>query len=139
MKKVEINYRLLNKYFNQWKNLNIFNRNKQKIKLRNMHSPDIEIRGNKKRHIKIKYSRALTSKTSLSSIKSEGRSNTSGNFYIKKMRVRNIIVNSNNYSTIKYKTENNYNKDIKLSNIIYMIDNKNIITKYFKYWKKMKL
>ena len=55
------------------------------------------------------------------------------------MRVRNIIVNSNNYSTIKYKTENNYNKDIKLSNIIYMIDNKNIITKYFKYWKKMKL
>ena len=104
-----------------------------------MHSPDIEIRGNKKRHIKIKYSRALTSKTSLSSIKSEGRSNTSGNFYIKKMRVRNIIVNSNNYSTIKYKTENNYNKDIKLSNIIYMIDNKNIITKYFKYWKKMKL
>ena len=103
-----------------------------------MHSPDIEIRGNKKRHIKIKYSKALTSKTSLSSIKSEGKSNTSGNFYIKKMRVRNIIINSSDYLFLNYKTENNYNRKIKLSRIINRIENHNIIAKCFKYWKKHK-
>ena len=138
IKKVEDNFRFLNKYFKRWKSLNIFKEKEPKIKLRNMHSPDIEIRGNKKRHIKIKYSKALTSKTSLSSIKSEGKSNTSGNFYIKKMRVRNIIINSSDYLFLNYKTENNYNRKIKLSRIINRIENHNIIAKCFKYWKKHK-
>ena len=137
IKKNENNLRILNKYFNQWKNSNIFNEKKSKIKFRNMHSPDIELRGNKKRHIKIKYSKALTSKTSLSSIKTE-RSNTSGILNIKKMKVRNIIVNSSDYQYLKHKTENNYNRSFKLSKIINKIENRNIIAKCFKYWKKIK-
>ena len=137
IKKNENNLRILNKYFNQWKNSNIFNEKKSKIKFRNMHSPDIQLRGNKKRHIKIKYSKALTSKTSLSSIKTE-RSNTSGILNIKKMKVRNIIVNSSDYQYLKHKTENNYNRSFKLSKIIKKIENRNIIAKCFKYWKKIK-
>ena len=107
-----------------------------------MYSPDMEIRGNKnkKRHIKIKYNnRALTSKTSLSSIKSEGRSNSGTNFYVKKMKVRSVVINTNNYSIINYKTYNNNNiRNIKLSNIIKKINEKIVINNCFKYWKKIK-
>ena len=136
-KKIKYNISILNKYFNQWKQ---FNKNGKKIKIRNMHSPDIEIRGNKnkKRHIKIKFSKALTSKTSLSSIKSEGRSNSSSHFYIKKMRVRSVVINNFDHSIINYKTDNNYKKYIKLSNIIERIDNKISTIKCFKNWKKNK-
>ena len=137
-KKIEKNLVILNKYFKKWK---YFVNDNNKKKIRNMYSPDMEIRGNKskKRHIKIKYNnRALTSKTSLSSIKSEGRSNSSTNFYIKKMRIRSVVINTNNYSIINYKTENNDIRNIKLSNIIKKIEEKNIINNCFKYWKKNK-
>ena len=139
-KKIEKNLLILKKYFKKWKNF-VNDNNISKKKIRNMYSPDMEIRGNrnKKRHIKIKYNnRALTSKTSLSSIKSDGRSNSSSNFYIKKMRIRSVVINTNNYSIINYKTENNDLRNIKLSNIITKIDDKNIINNCFKYWKKNK-
>ena len=128
----------LNKYFNRWKQFsNLFNDNTKKINLRNMYSPDMEIRGNKskKRHIKIKLNSALTSKSSLSSIKSDGKSNSSCHFYIKKMRVRNVVINNSDYSIINYKSENN-KRDIKLLNILNKIDNKSDIIKCFKTWKK---
>ena len=140
-KKIKCNLIILNKYFNKWKKFSdLFNDNGPRIKLRNMHSPDMEIRGNKnkKKHIKIKLSRALTSKTSLSSIKSEGRSNSSSHFYIKKMRVRSVVININNYSIINYKTENNYKRNTKLYEILNKIDNKSDIIKCFKIWKKGK-
>ena len=139
LKKIKYRLIILNKYFMQWKKYtNLFN--KKKIKIRNMHSPDMELRGNKnkKRHIKIKYSKALTSKTSFSSIKSEGRSNSSRHFYIKKMKVRNVVINSFDHSIINYRTENNYMKQIKLSYVMQKIDNKSDIIKCFKIWKKNK-
>jgi hypothetical protein len=140
-KKIEYNLIILNKYFNLWKQFsNLFNNNGPRIKFRNMHSPDMEIRGNKskKKHIKIKLSRALTSKTSLSSIKSEGRSNSSSHFYIKKMRVRSVVINTNNYSIINFRTENVYNRNTKLFSIINKINDKSDIIKCFKIWKKGK-
>ena len=137
-KKIKYNLNILNKYFNRWKQFsNLFNDNGPRIKFRNMHSPDMQIRG-KKKHIKIKLSSALTSKTSLSSIKSEGRSNSSSHFYIKKMKVRSVVINTNNYSIINFKTENNYKKSTKLNDIINKIDNKSDIIKCFKIWKKGK-
>ena len=142
IRKIENDFSLLNKYFKIWKYFIIsFNDNNQpKIRLRQMHSPDMEIRGtkNKKRHIKIKYNRALTSKTSLSSIKSDGRSNSSSNFYIKKMKIRNIVINTFDNSIISYKTEDNYKKNTKLYNIIEKIETKANILKCFKCWKKSK-
>ena len=102
-----------------------------------MHSPDMQIRG-KKKYIKIKLSKALTSKTSLSSIKSEGRSNSSSHFYIKKMKVRSVVINTNNYSIVNFKTDNNYKRNIKLNEILNKIDNKSDIIKCFKIWKKGK-
>ena len=137
-KKIKYNLIILNKYFNRWKQFsNLFNDNGPRIKFRNMHSPDMQIRG-KKKHIKIKLSSALTSKTSLSSIKSEGRSNSSSHFYIKKMKVRSVVINTNNYSIVNFKTENNYKKNTKLNDIINKIDNKCDIIKCFKIWKKGK-
>jgi len=140
-KKIEYNLIILNKYFNLWKQFsNLFNDNGPRIKFRNMHSPDMAIRGNKskKKHIKIKLSRALTSKTSLSSIKSEGRSNSSSHFYIKKMKVRSVVINTNNYSIINFRTENVYNRNIKLFSIINKINDKSDIIKCFKIWEKGK-
>ena len=143
-KKMKYNFSILNKYYRQWKQFSdSFNDNGRPIlKLRNMHSPDLEIKGNKskKRYIKIKYSKALTSKTNISSIISEGRSNSSSSrFYVKKMKVRNLVVNANaNNQMIKYKEESNYTRNIKLSYILQKIDNKTNIIKCFKSWKKQK-
>ena len=80
----------------------------------------------------------MTSKTSLSSIKSDGRSNSSSNFYIKKMKIRNIVINTFDHSIISYKTEDNYKKNTKLYNIIEKIETKANILKCFKCWKKSK-
>ena len=143
-KKMNDNLSILNKYFDQWKQFSdSFNDNGRPIlNIRNMHSPDLEIRGNKskKRYIKIKYSRALTSKTNLSSIVTEGRSNSSSSsFYVKKMKVRNIMINTATKLPIyKYKEESNCKKNIKLSYIIQKIDNKANIVKCFKSWKIVK-
>ena len=143
-KKMKYNFSILNKYYRQWKQFSdSFNDNGRPIlKLRNMHSPDLEIKGNKskKRYIKIKYSKALTSKTNISSIISEGRSNSSSSrFYVKKMKVRNLVVNANaNNQIIKYKEESTYTRNIKLSYILQKIDNKTNIIKCFKSWKKQK-
>ena len=143
-KKMKYYFYILNKYYRQWKQFSdSFNDNGRPIlKLRNMHSPDLEIKGNKskKRYIKIKYSKALTSKTNISSIISEGRSNSSSSrFYVKKMKVRNLVVNANtNNQIIKYKEESNYTRNIKLSYILQKIDNKTNIIKCFKSWKKQK-
>ena len=143
-KKMNDNLSILNKYFDQWKQFSdSFNDNGRPIlNIRNMHSPDLEIRGNKskKRYIKIKYSRALTSKTNLSSIVTEGRSNSStSSFYVKKMKVRNIMINTATKLPIyKYKEESNCKKNIKLSYIIQKIDNKANIIKCFKSWKIVK-
>ncbi len=105
----------------------------------------------KKKHVKIKFTRTITSKTSLSSKKSEENANSSG-VHTKKMRVKNIVVNPsvyfrNNSSNTKthmlFKNflSNNldYNPNIlKLLNLINKIENKNIKFKYFIFWKKGK-
>ena len=142
------NIALLNKYFKDWnKYINKYNEDsKSKIKI-NLHSPDMEIRGNKakKKYIKVKFTRAITSKTSIGSIKSEAKSNSS-NIQTKKMRIKNIVVNpeeyiattllNNNplYNSSVNKTKKSY---IKLLNIMDKIDNKSMKYKCFKYWKKM--
>lgn len=131
----------------------------KKIKFNNnLHSPDMEIRGgnkSKKKYIKVKYSKAMTSKTSIGSIKSEGKSNNSL-IQTKKMRIKNVVVNpsdyianiliNNNsslYSSINNNIDNNNNNNvkansIKLINLIDKIDSKNLRFKYFKLWKKIK-
>ena len=118
----------------------------------NLHSPDMEIRGgnkSKKKYIKVKYSKAMTSKTSIGSIKSEGKSNNSL-LQTKKMRIKNVVVNPsdyianilmNNNSSLysNNNTNNNINANtIKLIKLIDKIESKNLRFKYFKYWKKIK-
>jgi len=140
------NLNLLSDNFKKWlKNVN--NYKKPKIKF-NLHSPDMEIRGNKskKKHIKVKYSRAITSKTSIGSIKSDAKSNSSS-IHTKKMRIRNIVVNPSEYLTTTLINNNPiYNKNINKKNkriiklllLIDKIDNNNMIFKCFKHWKNKK-
>ena len=138
-------FNILNNYFKKWnKTTNkYYEKAKSNIKI-NLHSPDMEIRQkSKKKHIKIKYSRAITSKTSIGSIKSEGKSNSS-TIHTKKMRIKNVVVGQTEYLTTTLLNNsqmnmNNINKNkktIKLLFLIDKIDNKNLMYKCFKYWKK---
>ena len=109
---------ILNKYFKKWFNLTkSFNKEYNQKK-------------------------ALTSKASISSIKSEERQNISNNFSIKQMRIRNIIINTNSnnlqISSDNYRTKRIYNNkiNIKLSDIIIKVNNKKMNKKYFQLWKK---
>ena len=151
-KKIKIenknNIEILNKYFKKWKKyINEYNdEGNPKIKI-NLHSPDMEIRGNKskKKHIKVKFSRALTSKTSIGSIKSEGKSNSSS-IQTKKMRIKSVIVNPTEYITTTLINNNQISNNISNKNKIFIkifcllnkIDNKIMVFKCFKYWKKNK-
>ena len=56
----------------------------------------------------------------------------------KKMKVRSVVINTNNYSIVNFKTDNNYKRNIKLNEILNKIDNKSDIIKCFKIWKKGK-
>ena len=129
----------------------------RKIKFNNnLHSPDMEIRGgnkSKKKHIKVKYSKAMTSKTSIGSIKSEGKSNNSL-IQTKKMRIKNVVVNpsdyfaniliNNNSSLYSNRNNNIHNNNnintnsIKLINLIDKVESKNLKFKCFKSWKELK-
>ena len=139
---------LLDKHFKVWnKFINKYNDDlKPKIKI-NLHSPDIEIRGNKtkKKHVKVKFTKSMTSKTSIGSIKSEGKSNSSS-IQTKKMRIKNVVVNPKEYITTTLLNNNplynnNANKAnkkfIKLLYIMDKIDNKTMKYKCFKFWKKI--
>ena len=139
---------LLDKHFKVWnKFINKYNDDsKPKIKI-NLHSPDIEIRGNKskKKHVKVKFTKSMTSKTSIGSIKSEGKSNSSS-IQTKKMRIKNVVVNPKEYITTTLLNNNllynnNANKTnkkfIKLLYIMDKIDNKTMKYKCFKFWKKI--
>ena len=106
----------------------------------------MEIRGtkSKKKFIKVKYTKAITSKTSIGSIKSEGKSNSS--IQTKKMRIKNVVVNPKEYITTTLLNNNplynnNANKAnkkfIKLLYIMDKIDNKTMKYKCFKFWKKI--
>ena len=144
------NCNLYNKYFKIWKNnINESNTNdnsKRKIDF-NLHSPDMELRGkSKKKHIKVRFTRAITSKTSIGSIKSEGKSNSSS-IQTKKMRIKNVVVKPSIYLTTTlinnsldsniFKTNQN-KKAFQLLCLLDKIDNKIIIYKSFTYWKKKK-
>ena len=124
----------------------------RKIKFsNNLHSPDMEIRGgnkSKKKYIKVKYSKAMTSKTSLGSIKSEEKSNNSL-IQTKKMRIKNVVVNPSDYianiliknnSSLNNSIHNNIinTNSIKLINLIDKIESKSLKFKCFKSWKKAK-
>ena len=161
----------ISNYFNEWsskkpyknENNNSNNNNKQiythkKTRSTNFYSPNGKLRGNKsgKKHIKIKYSRAMTSKTSIGSAKSEDKSHNSS-FHTKKMRIKNISITPVEYykknplnkslslSFFKYNS-NNMNKTgndldsiiLKVSNVVDKIQIKNIMYKYFKIWKNKK-
>ena len=118
----------------------------KKIKFNNnLHSPDMEIRGgnkSKKKYIKVKYSKAMTSKTSIGSIKSEGKSNNSS-IQTKKMRIKNVEVNPSDYLANFLINNNIHNKNvnpnsIKLIKLIDKVESKTLVYKYFKSWKKIK-
>ena len=133
------NIEALNNYFKNWDTQN--KRKNQKIKFINLHSPDMEIRGNKskKKHIKVKFSRANISKASLGSLKSDNKSNSSLQL-TKKMRIKNGVINPADYYATFLKNKNIknislYNKNniddnscliniIKLLNLINSIEKK---------------
>ena len=147
------------KFFNIWKKTetNFIKEKKsedEKIKEQNYKylSPYVD-KGkiHTKKHIKLKFCRTLTSKTSLSSKKSEEKSNMSG-VHVKKMKIKNIVVNPSEYfrnksSIIKDNfCFNNLNSNdldfnpnvIKLLKLINKIEMKNLQYKYFIFWKKGK-
>ena len=163
-KKIEIEKNnkknIINKFFKNWTlciNINNDNNNKEDEdkksidETNNSHSPDI-IKGKrqKKKHIKVKFTRALTSKTIISSKKSEDQ-NISG-VHTKKMKIKNIIVNPSeyfrNYSmaidrSIDLNRINSNDIDLnpnifKLLKLIDKLETKNIMYKYFISWKKGK-
>ena len=135
-------YNLLNKYFKKWYKNTIMTSNHPNSKIScHLHSPDMEIRKkSKKKHIRVKINRAITSKTSLGSMKSEGKVNTSSILPSKKMRIKNVIVDSSAHLTTSLLNDSNLNvnneKAINLSLLLDKIDNKNLIYRFFKYWKK---
>jgi hypothetical protein len=135
-------YYLLNKYFKKWYKNTIMTSNHPNSKIScHLHSPDMEIRKkSKKKHIRVKINRAITSKTSLGSMKSEGKVNTSSILPSKKMRIKNVIVDSSAHLTTSLLNDSNLNvnneKAINLSLLLDKIDNKNLIYRFFKYWKK---
>ena len=148
------NSEILYKYYKLWKKNSLNGIQKPKIKFNNLHSPDMEIRGgnkSKKKHIKVKFSRAMTSKTSIGSIKSDGKSSSSL-LPTKKMRIKNMIVNSRDYLTTSLININNnsiynhitnsnnniYKNVIKLLNLIDKMEGKKLLFKCFKNWKKNK-
>ena len=145
---IKNNIQILSKYFKIWnKFIKAYSDDaKPKIKI-NLHSPDMEIRGNKskKKHIRVKYTKAITSKTSIGSIKSEGKSNSSS-IQTKKMRIKNVVINPTEYlattllNNKKYSNSANIKntKFLKLLTLMDKLDNKNLIFKCFKYWKKIK-
>ena len=156
-KKIEIekkaDYNKVNAYFNIWNNKS----NKiedEKItdnNIKRLLPENKKDKRNKKRHIKVKFSRAMTSKTSISSKKSEDKSNIS-DIPLKKMKIKNIVVNPTEYyryNTIEINKSislNNINihdidynpNALKLIKLIVKIENKNIIFRYFNSWKKNK-
>jgi hypothetical protein len=135
-------YNLLNKYFKKWYKNTFMTSNHPNSKIScHLHSPDMEIRKkSKKKHIRVKINRAITSKTSLGSMKSEGKVNTSSILPSKKMRIKNVIVDSSAHLTTSLLNDSNLNvnneKAINLSLLLDKIDNKNLIYRFFKYWKK---
>ncbi len=140
-------YSLLEKYFKRWHKYTTMSNDNSNLKMSvNLHSPDMEIRGkSKKKHIRVKINRAITSKTSIGSLKSEGKSNNSSIIHSKKMRIKNIVVNSSAYLTTSLLSDNNANynnmnpnkqKAINLLCLLDRIDNKHSMYRYFKYWKK---
>ena len=138
---------ILKNYDSNNNNNEEINKEDKKIKFNiNLHSPDMEIRGgnkSKKKYIKVKYSKAMTSKTSIGSIKSEGKSNNSS-IQTKKMRIKNVVVNPSDYLAnilINSSIHNNNiinTKSFKLIKLIDKIECKNLRFKYFKLWKKVK-
>ncbi len=137
----------LNKYFKYWnKYIRAYADDSKKTININLHSPDIEIRGNKskKKHIRVKFTKAITSKTSIGSIKSEGKSNSSS-IQTKKMRIKNIVVNPHEYlattllnNQVYNNTNIKYKRYLKILLIMDKIDNKSMKYKCFKYWKNNK-
>ena len=114
----------ISKYFNESsskksdnnENSNINNNNNKQIyshkktKSTNFYSPNSKLRGKSgKKHIKIKFSRTLTSKTSIGSAKSEEKLNNSS-FHTKKMRIKNITINP-----VEYFKKNPINKSLSLN------------------------
>ena len=93
----------------------------------------------------------MTSKTSISSKKSEEKSNTSA-IHTKKMKIRNIVVNPSEYfrtksidinRSISLNNINSHDIDfnpntLKLIKLIGKLEFKNIMFKYFILWKKSK-
>ena len=137
----------LNKYFKYWnKYIRAYADDSKRTININLHSPDIEIRGNKskKKHIRVKFTKAITSKTSIGSIKSEGKSNSSS-IQTKKMRIKNIVVNPHEYlattllnNQVYNNTNIKYKRYLKILLIMDKIDNKSMKYKCFKYWKNNK-
>ena len=139
-------YNLLNKYFKKWYKNTIMTNNHPNSKIScHLHSPDMEIpRKSKKKHIRVKINRAITSKASLGSMKSEGKVNTSSILPSKKMRIKNVVIDPSVHLTTSLLFDSNLNYDIdiykqkaiNLSRLLDKIDNKNLIYRFFKYWKK---
>ena len=145
---------ILAKYLKNWY-INNSNKNEYENKIkRNFNSntiDNVKDKKIKKKHIKVKFSRTLTSKSSISSKKSEEISNSSA-IHTKKMKIRNIVVNPSEYfrnnpidinGSISLNNINNYDiyfnpNTLKFIKLIAKLEIKNIMFRYFILWKKGK-
>ena len=131
---------MIKKYFKLWFDQNNNNNNISVFK-NTFYSSTTEKKA-KKKHIKIKYSHDISFRMESSIIsekKDKSKSNTINTSHKKTMKVKRKIIKTNN------NLRNFFNSNLKLapnmikmSKLINKFDNKNILSKYFISWKKVK-
>ena len=156
---MKIKQKIKKKKYQKKRNVKIQNNNNKEEDAKTVdeniksHSPiNTQDKIHKKKHIKVKFTRALTSKTSISSKKSEDPNTSTSGAHVKKMKIKNIVVNPaeffRNYSvnidrTIDFNKVNYNDLDtntniFKLLKLIDKLETKTIMFKYFMSWKKGK-
>ena len=135
---------LIKKYFKLWfdqNNNNNNNNNNISVFKNNNYSSTTEKKV-KKKHLKIKYSHEISFKTEssfFSDKKDKSKSNTINASHKKIMKVKRKILKTNN--NLRNFLNSNLKlapKMIKMGKLINKFDNKNILSKYFISWKKVK-
>jgi hypothetical protein len=131
----------IKKYFKLWFDQNNNNNNNISVFKNNNYSSTTEKKV-KKKHLKIKYSHEISFKTEssfFSDKKDKSKSSTINASHKKIMKVKRKIIKTNN------NLRNFFNSNLKLApkmikmgKLINKFDNKNILSKYFISWKKVK-
>ena len=132
-KKIVDKNKLIEKYFKIWKSNKSIIKEKDNILANNDKS--------KKKHIKIKYSHNISFRTESSLISEKKESSNSNNLSTsckKRMKVKSIVIRKESALNLFRSGFNLENKNSKLLNIIKKRNKKNILNKFFIFWKKIK-